>query len=309
MIHIQPDKKIFHLFLPMCMAVLLVISLVNIRQLEKNAFTGSLEASASIITEEPAFVAEMEPPAKESFPQVPDGVRSRAALAVHVAGGLSGRILLENNKDVRLPVASLTKLMTAWVALDRYNVSQKTLISAAAMAQVGEQGSLKEGEALSVRNLLFISLIESSNRAAYALAEIMGVENFVAAMNEKASALGMANTHFADSTGLSNDSYSTAQDIAMLSQHLFENYPLFKEIIRYRTYSLYVDGIFHHTLENTNKMLGEHGVVGGKTGWTNEARGCFMAIQEHGRDNYTLSVILGAEDRFLEMEKLITINQ
>lgn len=206
----------------------------------------------------------------------------------------------------KMPIASLTKLMTALVVLENYDLSATTIISEKAMAEVGQQGSLKLGEVMPVGALLKIILIESSNRAAYALAEIMGAETFVSAMNAKATQLGMTDTHFEDSTGLSGNSVSTAEDVATLSEYLFSHYPLFREIVSLKEYSLYVNGAFHHKLVNTNKMLGVLGIVGGKTGWTSEAKGCFMAVRyDNQTGNYQFYVVLGSDDRFLEMEKLI----
>lgn len=310
MIIVRQPNKLFHFLLFCCVfALFFGISFWSGAGRNKAILTGSLEASASNAVEI-AAPEEIQPVEIETFPNIQAGVRAQAALVMWPTGEQTGRILYDQNKDKKLPIASLTKLMTALIALEQLDLNQKTLVSKNAMAQEGVQGALKEGETLSVRNLLFISLIESSNRAAYALSEIMGVENFIAAMNERAQALGMANTSFADSTGLSKSSYSSAQDIAMLTQYLFETQPLFKEIIGYKTYGLYIDGIFHHTLENTNKMLGENYIIGGKTGWTTEARGCFVAIQQYGAGDYQINVILGAEDRFLEMNKLInTANQ
>ena len=150
--------------------------------------------------------------------------------------------------------------------------------------------------------------MESSNKAARALSGVVGKNNFIILMNERAQDLGMASTHFEDSTGLSPFSYSTAEDVANLSQYLFENYPLFREIIGLKEYDLYVNGMLHHKLINTNKLLGMDNIIGGKTGWTNEAKGCFMAIQENPQGGYAIHIVLGAKDRFLEMEKLISSN-
>lgn len=235
-------------------------------------------------------------------------VESDAFFAINVANG-NAKVILRKSENKKLPVASLTKLMTALIVLERYNVEQKITITESAVAELGEQGDLKLGEILSVKNLLYITLMESSNRAAKALSEVMGTDGFIILMNEKARAIGLLNTHFQDATGLNPDSYSSAQDIAILSNYLFKNYPLFREIVSLKEYNLYLDnGFFHHKLVSTNRLLGEiGGVVGGKTGWTNISRGCFMMIQKKLDGSYFVYVILGAEDRFLEMEKLISL--
>ncbi len=216
-------------------------------------------------------------------------------------------ILFSKNEQERLPIASLTKLMATIIVLDNYDLDKKVTISDAAIAQEGEQGNLKMGEVMSVKNLLYITLIESSNRAAFALSEVVGPEKFIGLMNKKAKEVGLANTHFEDSTGLSEKSYSSAEDLVELSIYLFDNYPLFREIVNLKEFDLYVNGKLHHKLVSTNKFLGEiTDVVGGKTGWTIFSKGCFMVIQQTpGSHSYFVNVILGANDRFLEMQKLI----
>lgn len=249
-----------------------------------------------------------EPPAPAPIPAPAPGVHARAALSIKI-GENENQIAFAKNAQTRLPIASLTKLMTALVVLKHYDLEQKTVVGQGAMAQIGEQGALKEGETLSVKDLLYIMLMESSNRAAYALSQILGSEAFIARMNEEARNLGMDNTHFNDSTGLDAKSYSTVQDLAVLSQYLFERYPLFLEIIRLKEYSLYTDEEkLHHKLETTNKLLGQEGIIGGKTGWTNEARGCMMALVQNSDGSIAINIILGAEDRFLEMRKLIELS-
>ena len=91
-----------------------------------------------------------------------------------------GKVLFSRNSDEQLPIASLTKLMTGLVALENYPLEQEATISEEAMKQEGVQGVLKAGEILTIENLLYITLMESSNRAAYALAEVIGNDNFVA---------------------------------------------------------------------------------------------------------------------------------
>lgn len=234
-------------------------------------------------------------------------VNAESALLAEISNG-SYSVLFQKDQNQKLPIASLTKLMTALVVLERYDLSQKVFISSEVMKQEGEQGELKEGQVLSLENLLYMTLIESSNRAAYALAQAMGTDNFILAMNQRAQDLGMTNTHFVDSSGLSPDSYSSAKDVLLLTKYLFENYPLFNEIIGLKEYNIYLNnGELHHKLINTNVLLGQvPGVIGGKTGFTDEAKGCLMVIQKNERDNnYLIYVVLGADDRFGQTMKMI----
>lgn len=304
--------------------------------IKKDVLSASLEAAAldSIqIADPPAIekTTENQPIVQQNLPVQPANqdkqnidnnlnIDAQSEMAIEVDASLppqffvaknwdsNVKILFNRDSKKKLPIASLTKLMTALVVLENYDLNQKVVISQAAMEQEGEQGNLLAWETLSVKNLLYITLIESSNRAAYALSEVMGNDKFIASMNEEAQKMGLLNTHFNDSTGLDPKSYSTAEDLAKLSQYLFLNYPLFKEITGLKEFDLYLDGnVFHHKLISTNKLLGEvPGVVSGKTGWTDTAKGCFMVIQESPKKgNYLIYVVLGAEDRFGEMKKLI----
>lgn len=225
---------------------------------------------------------------------------AKSAIVIEVSPD-SSKIVFESNKDNKLPIASLTKLMTSLIVLEKYDLNIKTTIDEAAMSQIGEQGVLKLGEILSVKDLLYISLMESSNRAAYALSEIVGVDNFITLMNQKADELGMKNTYFADSSGLNPNSQSSVYDLAILSEYLYKTQPLFREIISLKEYDLYLEnGSFHHKLINTNNLLGIFpGLLGGKTGFTNEARGCYMVINKvyPNDQTYFINIILGSEDR------------
>lgn len=243
----------------------------------------------------------------QGFSGEPEAIGASSAIAVLVKNNRSN-VLFSQVARKKLPIASLTKLMTALVVLEKYDLNQVVTVDASALSQEGEQGVLKIGDSLSVKSLLEITLIESSNRSAYALSEVMGPKKFVEEMNATAKRIGLENTYFADSTGLSENSYSTTEDLVILTKYLFEHYPLFREIVSSKELDVYtVSGVLHHHLASTNKLLGEvPEVIGGKTGYTTIARGCFMVIQK-GRDNseYFINVVLGAEDRFLEMQKII----
>ncbi len=238
---------------------------------QKNALAG-LEASASNqmpLTNLPVYH------------QGAGNLQIEAPSAISIAVGFENdKVLFAKNETEQLPIASLTKLMTALVVFERYDVSQ-------------------------VHDLLFDMLIESSNEAAQTLSGMMGQEAFVAAMNARAKDLGMANTHFADSSGLSPQSVSSAQDVVTLAEYLFEQYPLFREIISLPTYQLRVNNQFY-TIANTNKLLGQDNIIGGKTGFTQEAKGCMMVVQQSLQEShYIISVVLGSQDRFLETKHII----
>lgn len=298
-------KRVFFLFAP---ALLVLSAFLAFQWPLGSGIRSSLQASASDAIQS----ADSSQPTvlETNFTEEKSGLGISAKSAVSVEFDISGeeRILIKKNENKKLPMASLTKLMVALVVLDEYDLNQKISISKLAMEQEGEQGSLKEGQVLSVENLLYIALIESSNRAAFALAEIIGKDNFVFLMNSKARNLGLENTYFSDNTGLDEKSYSTAEDLAKLSKHLFLDYSLFRKIVSQKESYLYLDdGSLHHKLVNTNELLGQDEVVGGKTGYTYVARGCFMVIQKKSQSRYAVHVILGTEDRLLEMHRLMNI--
>ncbi|HLD70280.1 MAG TPA: serine hydrolase [Negativicutes bacterium] len=296
-------QKIIKVIFVSCLAVVLVVGylLSNAKPAQS---TAAVEASMSeVVVKNPVA---NEPQPRKAMAEIID-IKAPAAISVKIGTG-ENAILLGKNETQPLPIASLTKLMTALVVLENYDLDKKIVVTDAAMAEAGQQGSLKAGELLSVKDLLYITLIESSNRAAYALTEAMGPEKFVETMNAAATRLGLVDTRFADSTGLSSDSYSSAQDIATLSSHLLNRQSLFLEIIGLKEYDLYdSDGQLHHRLINTNELLGQvDGVIGGKTGWTPEAKGCFMVIEKSpDGTGYIISVVLGSDDRFTEIQKLI----
>lgn len=219
-------------------------------------------------------------------------------------------IVFEKDSDAVLPIASLTKLMLADVVLENYDLNKIIKISDKAVSQEGEMGNLKVGEELSVENLLYITLIESSNDAAYALSEALPPDVLVRLMNLEAKYLGMANTNFYDPMGISAQNQSTGKDLVILIKHLLNDEPLVWEILKKSEYELKSpDGVLHHKLFNTNEILREWGsnleIVGGKTGYTFQANGCFALVLKVADNGYLINVILGSDDRFGEMKQLV----
>ncbi len=308
MILLEEHKKIINkitIFLLFFFSFLIIgVLFFAIRLSSNNIFLASLATNgfdvSQLTAKQDDVVSAAELPSPSASLPI---ILGQSAISIELGNGQSTATFSKNENKV-LPIASLTKIMTALIVFEHYDLNQKVVISESAMSQEGEQGNLKLGEVLSVKDLLYISLIESSNRAAKALSEVVGTDQFVILMNEEAIRISLANTHFADSSGLDQRSYSTAKDVAKLSEYVFLKYPLFGQIVGLRNFDLYVNGKLHHTLWTTDEILGEKGIIGGKTGWTNEARGCFMVIQKVN-DNYVIHVVLGSEDRFGDMKKLI----
>ncbi len=219
------------------------------------------------------------------------------------------RVYYNKNMEVRRPIASLTKLMTAVVVLENYNLSDVIKISKNNIEREGLQGDLRLSEEISVRSLLAIMLIDSSNDAASALADKR--IDFTLLMNKKAENLGLKNTHFVNADGLDEDlNYSSALDIAKIFNYLINTHPEILDILKIKYMVVYSnDGKIEHRLKNTNELLGRISeVVAGKTGYTDKAGGSLILLisgLDFGSKENVITVILGSLDRFGESEKLI----
>lgn len=240
-------------------------------------------------------------------------IQAPAAISIRIAANGSQKILFEKNSEQTLPIASLTKLMTALVAMENCNLNQPIVFSERAASMEGEANFFKTGEIFYGKDLLYSCLIESSNRAAQALAESLGEDRFVDLMNAKAVELGLENTHFINPTGLDPDypnissNFSSALDLARLSTYLFEN-DFFIEIAGTKEFDIYEVGKgFHHRIISTNELLWEMPeILFGKTGQTPFAKKCLLIFSyAPDNDGYLVSVILGSQDHFGEMKKMI----
>ena len=224
----------------------------------------------------------------------------------------SGKILYQKNSEQKQPIASLTKIMTAVAFLENFkekDLEQTTTISKEAVETYGRIGNLYVGEKISLKNLLYILLMSSSNDAAVALAEYtkeQGEMDLVDLMNEKAQKLNLKNTSFIDPSGLDQDNISTAEDLIAITKYAL-NFEIIRDILKTNTIDLpSADGSYIHHLTNTNKLLNKiPEVIGGKTGYTEEAGKCMLLIIKiSDKNNIIILAVLGAEDRFAEAEKL-----
>ena len=186
-----------------------------------------------------------------------------------VLDAVSGRCLLEKDADSQSLIASTTKIMTALIVCEQCNVLDRMRIPKEAVGIEGSSMYLREGEVLTVQELLYGLMLRSGNDAAVALAIYCGgtVEGFVALMNDKAHRLGLNGTHFANPNGLDHpEHYSTARDLAVLAEYAMEN-PIFA-----RTVSTKQVRIGDRLLTNHNKLLWRvEGADGVKTGFTKAA--------------------------------------
>lgn len=232
----------------------------------------------------------------------------------------TGQIIFEKNIDEKLPIASVTKVMTLLLTFQALEsgaiaLDDEVIISKNAADMGGSQVFLETGEIQTVESLIKAIAIASGNDASVAIGEyIAGSEElFVKKMNDKARELGMNDTNFLDVCGLTDEGhYSTARDIGVMSKELIK----YEDVIEYVT--TWSDEIIHKTsrgnevteLWNTNKMIRSFkGIKGLKTGYTKAAGFCITTVAT--RDDLTLiSVILGGEssaERFYEAGKLLEI--
>lgn len=217
------------------------------------------------------------------------------------------KILYQKNIEQVLPIASLTKLMTGLVILEEINLDQIVTVSKEAVAAYGDMGGLVIDEKISVKNLLYALLMESSNDAAIAFAQdFQGRRvSLVALMNKKAEELELENTHFVEPTGYNPANLSTALDLVKLVKYSL-NQPVIWQILKTVSIDLSsADGTINHHFTNTNQLLNSWPIIiGGKTGYTDEARGCMLLVIEQSSENLII-IVLGTQERFSETEKLI----
>ncbi len=184
-------------------------------------------------------------------------------------------ILYQKNIKEKLSIASLTKLMSAIIVVENYNLDKIVEISRKAIDAPEEVGRLRPGEKITIRGLLELSLLVSSNDAAQALSEVMGEEKFIEKMNEKAKKIGLLNTHFVSAHGYEPENQSSAEDLALLTKYSIINCPVIWEILGEKQIIIKgtdaSGGEIVHNLNNTNKLILEDYVLGGKTGYTEEA--------------------------------------
>ncbi|MFB2706200.1 D-alanyl-D-alanine carboxypeptidase family protein [Marinobacter shengliensis] len=224
---------------------------------------------------------------------------------------LTGRVIMEHNSHERLPPASLTKMMTAYIVereLDEGRIAMTDMvpISVKAWRTGGSRTFVREGTQVSVEDLLKGVIIQSGNDASVALAEfVAGSEDaFVDIMNQQARQLGMNNTNFENATGLPHpNQYSTAYDLALLAKAIIEDYP--------ENYPLYAVKSFTYNnirQPNRNSLLWrDESVDGLKTGHTEEAGYCLVASAKRD-DTRLIAAVMGtssAEVRAREVQKML----
>lgn len=211
---------------------------------------------------------------------------------------ISKSMIIGKNEDVKSAMASTTKIMTTIVILEKADLNEKVTVSAKAGGTGGSRLGLKRGDKASVRDLLYGLMLRSGNDAAVALAEHVGgsVKGFAELMNEKAIELGLTNTHFVTPHGLDDaNHYTTALELAKLTDYAMDN-ETFAKIVGTKSTTIYINNQ-PRQINNTNELLGVlNGVVGVKTGFTNNAGRCL--VTETKRNNMDIiTIVLGADTK------------
>lgn len=203
--------------------------------------------------------------------------------------------LYEKKSDSVVPIASMTKVMTALVALDIYNLNDVIEVPQEATEITGSKIGLIKGEEITAENLLYGMLMNSGNDAAetFSMSKV-GRDEFIKLMNEKTQEIGMKNTLYKDPAGLDDTGHSTAFDMAILFSYAIKN-QTFRDVVgtAEKTISS-TDNLVTHQLKNTNRLTTQEipleGVIGGKTGYTQEAGHALVCAAE--KDGHTLVAVV-----------------
>lgn len=229
--------------------------------------------------------------AEDRFPRV-----AQAYLVVR-----DGRVLWAGQERERLPIASLAKMMTALLALERGRLDEVVTVSPGAARATGTRLGLRAGERLHARELLAATVVRSANDACRALAEHLGgsAGQFVEMMNARAAVEGMIDTRYADPCGHDRDGqHSSAADLARLAGRLMAQ-PEYLRLARLPEATLHTaDGRRRFIVRNTNALIGRYeGALGLKTGYTEGAGNCLVALAEKNGSK-VLVVLLNAPNRW-----------
>lgn len=221
----------------------------------------------------------------------------------------SSRYLYSKSQEDRLPVASLTKLLSAIAVIENLNQDDIVTVSEESVKVDGEKQTLYPDEKIRVRDLLKMMLVESSNDAAYALrihASSLAVD-LIGLMNKKAVELGMNNSIFHDPAGLNDDALSSSDDLVKLVIYSLKFNELWATLGEKTTSVYSIDGKIEHKINSTNQLLGIiPDIIGGKTGYTDKALGCMLLVVDiPGKNDKIISIVLGSAERFTDTEKLV----
>ena len=229
----------------------------------------------------------------------------RVSAKAFLVGDLdTGEVIVSKNQDKKLPLASVSKLMTAVVATEIAKPEDTASVSKGALATYGTNGALRLGEKIKISDLIYPLLLESSNDAAEVVALHFDRDDFISKMNQKADGLKMENTSFEDPSGLSPNNQSTVSDIFKLTGYITKQQPGLFEITTKRSYSNK-----KHSWSNISQFLGKDGYIGGKSGYTDAARQTVVSLFSlplGQNTNRPIAItLLGSTDRKRDVENIL----
>jgi D-alanyl-D-alanine carboxypeptidase len=224
------------------------------------------------------------------------------AICAVAIDGNTGKILFAKNPHLKIPPASTVKLVTAMVVLDHLSLSKKVKISKNAAQTPSVYPKLYENEVYTVKDLLYLLLMKSSNQAAVALAEAVAgsEESFSVMMNKKIHSLGLKNSHFVTASGLpAPNQYTTPYELAIIFYEALK-YPIIKEIINTPVKIITSKTGRTLVIKNTNKLLNDpeigKNIIGGKTGFTRASKHC-LVNGVYIKDRLIITSVLGSPNR------------
>ncbi len=235
--------------------------------------------------------------------------------AYSVVDAATGTTLAVKNGDTVMPIASITKLMTAMVFLDTKPDMNKVVTYSKADVTAYAYLQVKPTEQLSNKDLLYSMLVGSANNAATALARSTGMTTaeFLTAMNAKAASWGLTNTTYVDVHGLNPENTSTANDLAVIAAHAFHDYPIIRKATTVTSYAFVTKNTkIRHTIKSTDKLLLNPGtltITGGKTGYLDEARYTYALRAKNSQGAQVIVIMLNSpttSQRFSDSAKLAT---
>ena len=213
----------------------------------------------------------------------------------------TGRVLFEKCADEKMYIASITKIMTAIVAIETANLDEWVEITYEDVHQVGSSLYMIEGDHMLLRDLIYGLMLRSGNDAAWAIARHVGgdVDSFVAMMNQKATEIGMANSMFQNPSGLDETTYnlSTARDMALVQRYAMNN-PIYREISYESTHRARSEQGKIFTWKNKHRLVNgryEY-AISGKTGYTEQAKRTLVTSANNGELEFVAVTIVGGDD-------------
>lgn len=247
----------------------------------------------------------------ESSPEASSSISAKSAVLWDSDAAI---MLFQKNAFEVLPIASITKIMTAMVALDYEPDWNRAMTINPDEYGPGGQLMLGRGEVATMKDLFNASLMGSANNATLAYVRGLNLtqQDFVDAMNRKAIQLGLEQTHFIEPTGLDPGNVSTAFEVAKMAQYAFDRYPIIADVSARSEYTFKIGGSGReHTIRNPDKLISQAGYQfeGSKTGFLYEAGYC-LVVRDQGDKRNRIAVVLGSpseEQHFTDIARLLNL--